>query len=314
MQETKSINPSRKSPINISYEAITPTRAKLWVKNTRETEYIQRKISSGAVAKLSGEMTRGDWHSNTADVIRIANHNGCEVVLDGQHRLSAIIASDKPQDMFVARNVPADAFKYIDQGNSRTLKDVMDCDGWVDSTTMSSIGRYLWVYSESGSPFGQVRDEKKLSAGSLYDWVCEYEPSIREAWNQYSPLIKDAKKGIKMSEAVMGFLFLKLNRVDPLLCHEVFAFFKDPMVSDSCPSINFKLAAKEIQELQFELKSLKARGMSTRSDEHRDLSTMYILFAWVSTVEGRKFKTTTGFRKAFNKYSETGANLWECLG
>jgi hypothetical protein len=309
---TSPIAPKRKSKISITHESITPTRAKLWAKATRETEYSQRKVSQGVVAKYSGEMARGDWHADTGDMVRLATYKGQEVVLDGQHRLAAIIHSGKPQDMYVARNVPQSAFAYIDQGNTRTLKDVMDCDGWADTPTVSAIGRYLWVYSETGSPFGSVSSERNLSAGSLYDWVCEYQPSLREQWATYGPLIKAAQKGLRVSPAVLGFLFVRLNTLDTLLCHDVFKYFSDPY-TEKAPSNGFMFAVKQIQEMLLDIANMKARGMAVRSDEHRDRSTLHILSAWYMHLEGKKPTSDAGYKKIFNKLLQQESDLWSIL-
>lgn len=309
---TTPITPKRKSKIEITHESVSPTRAKLWSKATRETEYSQRKISSGVVAKYSGEMVRGNWHCDTGDMVRLAMYKGQEVVLDGQHRLAAIIHSGKAQDMYVARKVPQSAFAYIDQGNTRTLKDVMDCDGWTDTPTVSAIGRYLWVYSETGSPFGSVSSERNLSAGSLYDWVSDYQPNLKEHWATYGALIKAAQKGLRISPAVLGFLFIKLNEIDTLLCHDVFKYFTDPYTEKApCPSFTFSV--KQIKEMLLDIANMKSRGMAVRSDEHRDRSTLHILAAWKMCQDNKKPKSDTGYKKMFNKYLEKESDLWEQL-
>jgi hypothetical protein len=307
MNNTTPVNPSKKTPITINWEAITPTRAKLWIKQTDESPFQQRTLGSGTVKKYIGEMKRGDWHSGTADIIRIGECEGREVVIDGQHRLMGIAASEIAQDMFVARNVPLDAFKYIDQGNNRTLKDVMDCAGWQDSTTISSGARYLWVYGEAGTPFGQVRPERNLSAGSLFDWVEEYTPEIKDVWVSNKKLIREARKGIKMSESIMFFLWMKFSALDEVLAGQAFHYFSEPLAGNGSLSANFKYALEYIAEIQWEMKEMTAKGLRTRSDEHRDPCTKALIMAWNSTRTGKCFRSKNGIKKELVK---SGNDVW----
>ena len=288
------------TPIQISWESVTPTRAALWIKQTQKSEFKQRSLGSGVVRKYIGEMERDDWHSHTADIIRLGMSGGMEVIIDGQHRLNAIVKSNKPQDMFVARNVPLDAFKYIDQGNTRTLKDVMDCSGWTNTPTVSAAARYIWVYSETGSPFGTVRPERNLSAGSLFDWVDDYTPSIRHSWEAYGDMVRKARKGIKMSEAIMFYLWMQMSEKDYALAYSLFESM-DVESTNQLPNQNFKFAIALIRDLQEKMLRAKKEGLKSRSDEHRDPCTLALVFAWNATRRGKVYEKIGSFKAALTK-------------
>ncbi len=312
---TKPIAPRRKTQIEITYESVTPARANLWLKQTRvvsedpSIDWQQRRPSPGVIKKYTAEMGHDMWHRGTADTIRLGESSGMEVCIDGQQRLNAIANSGMAQDMFVARNVPLCAFKYIDQGNSRTLKDVMDCAGWDATSTLSSAGRYLWVYSLTGTPFGTVRDDDRLAAGNLFDWLEEYEPYLPDVWERDGALVRAARKGIKMSEAIMLFLWIHMARSNPTEAQKVFMYLSNPMDrSIEEPSLGFQFAVKAIYDLQEEMRSLKDKGMKTRSDEHRDPCTSALIFAWNCMLEGREFRTLKGFKDALTKAENT--KLW----
>jgi hypothetical protein len=302
---TSPIQASTLTPVAINWEAITPARALLWIKNTYESDFEQRVSSDGVIKKYVGEMSRGDWHSHTADIVRLGISNGMEVVVDGMHRLKAIAKSNVPFDMFVARNVPLDAFKYIDQGNNRTLKDVMDVAGWANSTTLSSTGRYLWVHEETGTPFGSVRAEHNLSAGSLFDWVESHRPDLRREWASHSPIVIAVRKKIKMSESIMFFLWMKMSAADHELTEGTFAFLSDPMDRTiPVPNESFRFAVEVIDDLQYEMKRLKLKGMKTRSDEHRDPCTSALIYAWNCARKGKSHRTKQGFKTALKKATD----------
>lgn len=298
----KPIRATSKTPINLTWECITPTKAKQLLKQTNESNFEQRKISTGIVKKYINEMVSGNWHNGTADVVRLGSDDGKEIIIDGQHRLAAIANTTIGQNVFVARNVPTDAFKYIDQGNVRTLKDVMDCAGWESTPTLSAAGRYLWVYSIYGAPFKKVGSENSLSAGSLFDWVEGFVPSIVDEWEENKELVIGAKKGIKMAEGIMLFLWIKMAEKDKEAAAEVFTYLRNPLDRTiKEPSLSFQFAVKFINEMHQEMQGMKSKGMKTRSDEHRDPCTSALIYAWNCLREKKVHKTQRGFNSAMKK-------------
>lgn len=102
--------------MEIRLETITPQRAaELLEMNTGNRALRRATVEAFARAILAGQ-----WAS-THQAIAI---NGSEL-LDGQHRLSAIVRAGVPVEMFVAYGVPSGAKKHIDTGASRTVADVI---------------------------------------------------------------------------------------------------------------------------------------------------------------------------------------------
>ena len=97
-------------------ETITPDRAKTWLeKNTRN-----RFLSAQWVRSLAAEIIAGNWTID-GNPIRLSVDGE---LLDGQHRLHAIIAANKPVSSFIMYDLPAAAMHNIDRGRSRTLGDL----------------------------------------------------------------------------------------------------------------------------------------------------------------------------------------------
>src|SRR5690606_15046145 len=78
----------------------------------------------------------GLWDPSACDPIRISSTGE---IIDGQHRLNAIIKSGVPQDFIVYRNVPDDARYTFDQGKSRTAADAMKIHGVKNAGIIASI-------------------------------------------------------------------------------------------------------------------------------------------------------------------------------
>jgi len=97
---------------------ITPAMAADWLENTN---FNNRRIIKAHVQRLARDMANGEW---------VLSHQGiafdCDgVLLDGQHRLRAVVISETPVEMHVWRNVTPDALMAIDSGKIRSLFDIL---------------------------------------------------------------------------------------------------------------------------------------------------------------------------------------------
>jgi hypothetical protein len=96
---------------------ITPTDATNWLKGNNNN----RPVRARHVEFLAREMLSNNWQVNGQAII-IAED---EQVLDGQHRLLAIIESGVSIQSLVVYGITEDAFKTIDTGAVRTGSDAL---------------------------------------------------------------------------------------------------------------------------------------------------------------------------------------------
>lgn len=108
---------------------ITPETASQWLKANSRNRPVRRRH----VEFLAGEMTRGEWQVNGQAIVISDN----EEVLDGQHRLMAIIESGETVRTLVVYGIKPDAFKTIDTGAARTGKDALALE--YPDTTISMV-------------------------------------------------------------------------------------------------------------------------------------------------------------------------------
>ena len=112
---------------------ITPAEAKKLL----EANTSNRPICKNTVARYARMMTNGEWQEN-GDVIRIGQSGR---LLDGQHRLLAIIKSGKSYWYNVTSDIPDDAFTCIDTGRLRLAGDVFAIEGIPRSRTTAAVVR-----------------------------------------------------------------------------------------------------------------------------------------------------------------------------
>jgi hypothetical protein len=101
-----------------------------------------RPISKSTVRAFADAMRRGDWlvtHQGIA-----FDSNG--VLVDGQHRLAAIVEADRPVDVTVFTDVEPNTFDVLDTGKRRNAADVLAIEGEKSTTVLAAMVRTVWLY------------------------------------------------------------------------------------------------------------------------------------------------------------------------
>lgn len=103
--------------IQFQKQLITPTMAQEYLsKNTSN-----RRVKQPLVIQYANDMFAGRWKEDTGEAIKITIDGR---ILDGQHRLLAIVKSKVPVWMHVVLNVKEEVFDVLDTGSSRNATDV----------------------------------------------------------------------------------------------------------------------------------------------------------------------------------------------
>ena len=125
-------------------ELISPERAKdLLASNTQN-----RPISKMRVNYYAQLIKEGKWKI-THQGIGISNEG---IIIDGQHRLLAIVEANKPVWVNVTTGLDSETFKYVDVGYTRTTSNVFATEGITHYTRHSSgIGKYFTFKSRNSS-------------------------------------------------------------------------------------------------------------------------------------------------------------------
>ena len=79
-----------------------------------------RNISLKNVAHLAAQIRNGSWYENPQPVV----FSVCGRLLNGQHRLQAIVQADMPAKMAIVLDADPATYEVMDTGNKRSLADV----------------------------------------------------------------------------------------------------------------------------------------------------------------------------------------------
>lgn len=138
---------TKKNPtVTHKLEKITPKQAAEYLsKNTHNRPKVERQISL-----LAGHMERGTFQFDGSPV----RFSVSGVLLDGQHRLSAVVRSGKAQEFLVIRGLPDEAQLVMDQNTKRTLGDNLVLTGSAkkeDAAHLQSVIRLAATFANGGS-------------------------------------------------------------------------------------------------------------------------------------------------------------------
>lgn len=181
--------------MDISIETITPQAARVML----EANTANRPLSKDVVERYASDIRNGRW-ANDGSPIRFAR---CGRLLDGQHRLSAIVAADKPIDAVVMRGLDDNAFTTMDTGKARGGADILGIAGFKNYTVAASVAAAWLYYKTSGHP-GNKGGVRKVRNAEILE-AAQQNPEIAEAASYYA-----GHKWIKrhISSAMFGALYV----------------------------------------------------------------------------------------------------------
>lgn len=137
---TASSTSSRTQP-KMEWLRVTPQMAEAWLKNNTKN----RPIKPSNIKFLETEIASGRFIGTGLPIIFVG-----KTLVDGQHRLMAIVRADKAVDMMVVHHPDNEhtrqIFHVIDTGVNRSFADLLALKGEPNATTLSAILRALERY------------------------------------------------------------------------------------------------------------------------------------------------------------------------
>lgn len=115
-------------------EAVTPEIARRWL---AECNVHNRSIRDDVVDAYARDMSSGAWQL-TGEAIKFGLDGS---LLDGQHRLAAIVKSGRPIKMTVVRGIAASSQFVMDTGAKRTASDAIALNGGANVVVTAASAR-----------------------------------------------------------------------------------------------------------------------------------------------------------------------------
>jgi hypothetical protein len=201
------------------WELITPESADRLVGTIVKDH--ERPRSQRLVARYAEEMREGAWNSHSPFPIVIDTNQN---LIDGQHRLQAVVESGIPQYFFVHRHVDPSVKECLDIGKKRTNLDLLRQAGHTEATGIRSPVL-----------------NKVMEASGIIPWKQPARPSQRSrAWLRFGDNIIWSEARLKMfrNVPIITPMVLALDQGVP---REAIQPYRDIFRIDFIPEDDYRL-------------------------------------------------------------------------
>jgi hypothetical protein len=177
---------------------VTPELAEFWLTQNQSNRRVRRTIWKS----YARDMQAGAWKL-TAEPVKLSPEGK---LLDGQHRLHAVVDAGVTVPMFVAYDVPDDAQAAMDSGAKRTASDALALRGDSQTSLVAATARIALGVAYSPESIGRYT----ATHAEIMDWVDNY-PDVFDAASFISN-IQSRLKGCRPSMAT--YTLLMLSQID----------------------------------------------------------------------------------------------------
>ena len=157
--------------IKADLRQITPALAKSLLTTNTNNRHVNPRI----VKRYAADIKAGAWKLNGESII--FSEDG--TLLDGQHRLLAVIEADAPITSLVVGGVAPSARDTINTGRTKRVSDHLAIMGYQNATRRQSVTRLLYAWEE-GRPLGNT-PSRSPSVNETIEVMERWEPHLTEA-------------------------------------------------------------------------------------------------------------------------------------
>jgi hypothetical protein len=188
-------------PIEARIELITPEVAAEYLKLNIDNN---RTLYPKRVDRYAREMREGRWEPTNQGLA--FNVNG--QLIDGQHRLHAVIQSGVSVSMLVTRNLPVSAVSKIDTGRARSASDLLKLEDVATKNYVgcSAIARQALSWDKGERWFSNY--------DASNEEIVQYFVANRDLIERGAEIGKSGARRIKMKPALLGLAYYLCARVD----------------------------------------------------------------------------------------------------
>jgi hypothetical protein len=187
-------------------ETIGPKKAKKYL----DTMGRNRRKRGRLKERYKEAMAGGQWKL-TGESIKF-NTKG--ELIDGQHRLEAVIETGKEIQILVCRNVPDEAFMELDTGGVRTPGDLLTVAGYdYTSGVASAIRNLTSIYEiEAGKIKGGSLGRRRVDPETLLEYAEEHSDDLVAAVKKTMSTEAKVVCGPPSLFAALYFIFAEHNK------------------------------------------------------------------------------------------------------
>lgn len=205
---------------------ITPDLAKKWLAQNTHNRNLRERVVNGYAA----DMRDGNWVEDgqsikftKGDIVLLDTPpiiGGA--LLDGQHRLSAIVKADVTVRMLVVSNLDDSTQETMDTGAKRSLGDVLKLRGEERYVPLAAVLLRVYLWEVHGLRRSMKADRARPTHRQLLHFLEEH-PELRRS----AEIGNRVRNAVPLSASTAGLCHWLFNRVDASDCAFFFARFID---------------------------------------------------------------------------------------
>lgn len=170
--------------MRLTYETITPEVAKEILKGNTHN----RKMRKSTMYAYLSDMQSGHW-CQLQDLVEPIYISKDGTLLNGQHRLTALVTGNITVKMYVVRDCNPEIYKYLDGGEKRRAADQLP--EWVKNKAgVSSLARFIVAAVDYGASIQSALGGKttggwgRVTRSEVIDYVEANNEILQEIFNE----------------------------------------------------------------------------------------------------------------------------------
>lgn len=239
-----------------------------------EANVKNRRIKMPVLLRYTQEMTAGRWKEDTGETIKISKTG---LVLDGQHRLMAVVKANKPINFHIVYDLEDSVFDVLDTGSIRNASDVFLIEKIKNDNILPSIITTYEILKKSVV--------KMINGQSVSK---QYRPTNHELKQMYY-LRESFWQTVANQSQIWYHSFAKI--LPPSTIGGFYAFFYDINEKDAFDFMHQLCTGKDIKNNSIAL--LRTKLMQDKIDQKKipaSIKQAYIIKTWNYYRQNQEFK------------------------
>lgn len=173
-----------------------------------------RPIRKDRVANWLDQMRKGKWTVNNDGICFDWDGN----LLNGQHRLTAVVQYGKPVDMLVLTGLHPDSFANMDNGLMRAAGDALNIAGIDNSNAKAAIIRFYLQFKKN-IWYGASSKKQRIANNEILEFAKKNEQRVEEVYIFSKKIFKTFKQ---IPLRYLGALYWLLSDISNESANEFF--------------------------------------------------------------------------------------------
>jgi hypothetical protein len=206
--------------MHLKLESVTPEKALKYLEGNHE---FQRHSQPRKVTLFSEMMKKGDFNGENGDTIKFAKNGRGDILIDGQHRLLAIIESGKTIKLAVMRGLKTESFITLDQGIGRTVENYYQIAHKPHAKVCATVAKWLY-YTEFGkTPLTWQGKGAVPIPGLVSKWSLDVHPEIPDIISRVSDYLAQFQRKGLGTKNHLAYCYYNWHQEDQI---DAYAFVK----------------------------------------------------------------------------------------